>query len=110
MTVRFCVQPGYVRSKSDGDIHYVNFADLCRLYNIRPSEATHVNHMKPGVDARHRNCEDLIHLYARDEGDYFDCEVKYPLPCDTSCGSNYCEAYNVCGLVHPSPRSRKYGR
>lgn len=108
--VRFCVQPGYVRSQNDGDIHYVTIGELMKLYNVRPPDCTTVNHQRPGINRDHRACANLIHLYVRPQGDYFDANEKYPLPCDMPCGSGYCNAYNLCALVHPSPRSRKYGR
>lgn len=32
--VRFLVRPGQIRSRNDGDFHYVGAADLARLYGL----------------------------------------------------------------------------
>lgn len=34
----YVVCPGYVRSRTDGDVHYVGVAALVRLYQLRPGE------------------------------------------------------------------------
>lgn len=35
---KYLVRPGYVRSKSDGDEHYISFKQLCDLYGVNPAE------------------------------------------------------------------------
>lgn len=37
VTPRFAVYPGTVTSKTDGDVHFISFMQLCRLYRVHPS-------------------------------------------------------------------------
>lgn len=34
----YLVKPGYIRSRSDGDEHYISFHQLCDLYGVSPAE------------------------------------------------------------------------
>ena len=36
--IKYAVYPGMIRSRNDGDWHYVGAAQLIRLYGVRPSE------------------------------------------------------------------------
>ena len=38
MSTKYLVYPGYVRSRSDGDIHFITAQMLMRLYGVRPDE------------------------------------------------------------------------
>jgi hypothetical protein len=38
MTARYVVVPGYIRSRTDGDEHYVTGPQLAWLYGLRPGE------------------------------------------------------------------------
>jgi len=38
---RYLVKPGYVRSRSDGDLHYIGFAKLVGLYGVPLIECLH---------------------------------------------------------------------
>ena len=33
----YAVYPGEVKSKTDGDVHYLSFHRLCRLYGVNPA-------------------------------------------------------------------------
>ena len=47
MTFKYAVHPGPVRSKEDGDWHFVGFLRLCQLYQVNPNECLDVsNHIQ----------------------------------------------------------------
>lgn len=35
---RYVIVPGYIKSKSDGDIHFIDAPTLIRLYKVDPKE------------------------------------------------------------------------
>jgi hypothetical protein len=70
--VRHFVHPARVKSKNDGDIHYVGFAQLCRLFKLNPQEA--INMGDPTKRHGYGN------IYGPDDRHYFPLyEGNYPL-------------------------------
>ena len=65
--LRIYVHPGYVRSISDGDLHYLNFYELCGLYGKDPRK---VRLWKEGAMQGYREQEGDRHLYPREDGKY----------------------------------------
>lgn len=59
--VKFCVVPGYVISRTDGDRHYVGVGPLARLHGLRPG--SYQRHSSGG-------CEHLTHVAPRYDGNY----------------------------------------
>lgn len=76
---KYVIVPGYVRSTTDGQLHYVGVAHLAELYGVRPSdfctlpELDHHRHSSiiayTNMTARIERGE-LIELYPRRDGDY----------------------------------------
>lgn len=62
MIPKYMVHLGWVKSISDGDLHYISAVQLVRLYNLRPEE-----YVLPGVG---RSEGDYINLYPRFDGNY----------------------------------------
>jgi len=65
MTFRYIVHPGYVRSKNDGDKHWIGFHEICRLYRVNPRECVNAgipNYTNLGLR--------LTPLYPNENGDY----------------------------------------
>lgn len=44
--IKYLVYPGKVRSKTDGQIHYVGFLQLCDLYRVNPKECADMSQEK----------------------------------------------------------------
>jgi hypothetical protein len=66
MAKKYAIHPGWIRSKSDGDEHYVGIAQLASLYELSPSEyVVWTDH-----DNRGRTWRDYVHLYPSYEGNY----------------------------------------
>lgn len=38
MEIKYYICPGTIRSKTDGDSHYIGAAELMRLYGVSPAE------------------------------------------------------------------------
>lgn len=68
MARKYALHPGWVRSKTDGDEHYISTVQLARLYELRPSE-----YIVWGTASQYSlmyRWDDYIHLYPRYDGDY----------------------------------------
>lgn len=61
----YVLHPGYVRSRWDGQMHYVGLRDLVRLYRLKPGTYMAFDD-RPGC----RPPADATHLYPRWSGDY----------------------------------------
>ena len=59
---RYAVIPGWIRSKYDGELHYIDAPTLMSLYRVKPSECI--------VSSPSRNTEGLIMLRPRYNGVY----------------------------------------
>ena len=62
---KYCVHPGEVRSKNDGDLHYIDATNLVRLYQLK--RGTYRIFHNP---TDHAMREPLICLYPRYDGRY----------------------------------------
>lgn len=67
---RIFLHPGEVKSKNDGDIHFISAQQLARLYGVNYKECHVIYQDRPetsrGVVARH----DDVHLFPRYDGNY----------------------------------------
>lgn len=66
-TPKYLLCPGYIRSKKDGQVHYVGASDLMRLYNVDPRECVIFHHK---AEHNHSRMDSLIKLYPKYNGDY----------------------------------------
>jgi len=64
----YLVVPGYITSKADGDLHYVNANELIRLYGVDPREC--VIWKNPPSWITEPYIKGLIVLNPRYDGDY----------------------------------------
>ncbi len=66
---KYLICPGYIKSKTDNDYHYINGTTLINLYKVNPNECL-IYHL-----GAHYGCDlsQLVPLYPRDNGDY---EIK----------------------------------
>lgn len=60
MKPKYLLCPGEIRSKNDGDLHYISARRLIELYGVDPRECT----------TDDRGLEGLIPLRPRYQGDY----------------------------------------
>lgn len=65
----FMLHPGEIRSRSDGDVHYISARQLIQLYGIHPKMCQIYKEgwdrgMSPGLS------EQFVHLYPRYDGEY----------------------------------------
>lgn len=70
---KYIVFPGFVRSKNDGDEHFIGAGRLIRLHGINPRECLIVPHgQDPGIVLAGRDCSDLKVLRPNYHGIYRD--------------------------------------
>lgn len=62
---KYIVHAGYVKSKNDGQLHYITEIQLIRLYNVPLSECLSSKNTR-GIT----NWSDDINLFPRDDGNY----------------------------------------
>jgi len=62
--IKYILHPGELKSKNDGDIHFISFKQLVRLYNLNPTECVAFDRF-PYIELK-----DAMHLYPRYDGDY----------------------------------------
>lgn len=65
--IKYFVHPGYVKSKSDGDEHYITAEQLIRLYRVNPAECKII---LSSDDERGYDINKVKHLWPRNDGDY----------------------------------------
>lgn len=65
------VYPGYVRSRNDGDRHWVSGASLIRLYGLDPRSAVIVDLTAHGMLGRRADEPGDRHFHPRYDGAYF---------------------------------------
>ena len=61
---RYVVHPGYVRSRSDGDLHYITYMRLINLFKVDPKLCVRF------IEELHRPQPLDTHLYPKYSGDY----------------------------------------
>jgi hypothetical protein len=64
--VKYALCPGYVRSKTDGDLHYISAPRLAQLYGVQMSECI----VYTPERERTERMDDLVFLQPRYHGDY----------------------------------------
>jgi fatty acid desaturase len=60
---KHAIHPGYVKSQTDGDIHWITYSQLVRLYGLDPNDC--VQWVPFGMNHRYYH-----HLYPRRDGNY----------------------------------------
>lgn len=70
MKKQYIVYPGFIHSRNDGDLHYISFGRLMRLYNVHPHEC--INASVKGI-LNGMDITDKIQLFP-------DYSGKYELP------------------------------
>lgn len=63
---RYVLHPGFVRSKNDGQRHYIGAQDLARLYKVPVGAILVVVRPNNGFQAQKGD----IHLHPKADGDY----------------------------------------
>lgn len=61
---KYCLHPGYVISKNDGEKHYITYQQLVGLYKLDPKECVE------WFDYIFDSYEDFKHLGPRHDGNY----------------------------------------
>ncbi len=84
MTARYLLCPGLVRSRTDGDRHYVSARQLAHLYGVSMDECLVLpndNEWASRMKSRYLLARtDLIHLMPRSNGDYTLPAIPAPPP------------------------------
>lgn len=65
--MRYVIHPGWVKSQSDGDTHFIGFGQLCRLYHVDYRTCIDASNEQSWVG---RDPQTLEHLYPRSDGKY----------------------------------------
>lgn len=68
---KYLLHPGYVVSKTDGDIHYITSQMLMELYNVLPKDCVTYIPFR-----RYPNQDKLIDLYPMGSGEYKDMQKQ----------------------------------
>ena len=68
--MRYVLLPGYITSKSDGQVHYINPLQLARLYGVNIKECRIVYRDSVISMRSYNKTDDDIELYPRYDGDY----------------------------------------
>lgn len=78
-SIKYLVCPGYVVSKYDSDIHYINAEQLMKLYRVDPKECEIYEPVEDRphsqYEADRRRHRDMIKLEPRYDGNY-NLELK----------------------------------
>ncbi len=67
--IKYIINPGYMISKSDGNMHYITAGMLMNLYQVKESECIIVRSEKDLYKLKGFN-NTLINLYPRFDGKY----------------------------------------
>jgi len=67
---KYLVIPGYVKSETDGEEHYVSCSQLCRLYKVNPAECIFIKDDNDWRWLDTINPKDWITLTPRYDGNY----------------------------------------
>lgn len=63
---RYVLHPGFVRSRNDGERHWISFDRLAELYHLPLHDCS--AYVSPAEEAS--GVIEVIHLFPRDNGDY----------------------------------------
>lgn len=69
---RYIIEPGYVKSQHDGEVHYITASQLAQLYGVNLNAPNVIvrNHMKPEQARGFRTQIGDVLLTPRYDGDY----------------------------------------
>lgn len=73
-SVLYILHPGMVRSRNDGDLHYIDAASLAQLYGVQLRDCVVHLYNEP-LRLRGLDQEDLVHLYPRND---VSCKLERP--------------------------------
>jgi hypothetical protein len=66
---RFVLHPGMVKSRTDGDMHFVGIGQLASLYRVPLTECVVATEFRLRLFTP-AELERMVHLYPREDGDY----------------------------------------
>jgi len=67
MTLRYVLHPGWIRSKTDGQVHFIGSVALARCYGVPLRECVSA---RPGDSLKGPWPEGLVHLEPQYDGNY----------------------------------------
>ena len=67
---KYILMPGYITSKNDGDVHFINSHQLIKLYGVKREECIFGDNLKNGVNRGFIQPNNLIILSPRYDGNY----------------------------------------
>lgn len=68
---KYALCPGNVRSKSDGDVHFISSRQLARLYKVSHKDCIVVEDLsKRNIEFIENKFPNIIFLYPRYDGNY----------------------------------------
>lgn len=70
MEKKYLVFPNHVKSKYDGDEHYIGFIQLCNLYKVNPKECINMDRYDPRKGFKEIENRNYIALTPRYDGNY----------------------------------------
>jgi hypothetical protein len=71
LKIKYITHPGYVRSRVDGEEHWVSSAALVRLYKVNPKECRiAISSTDWSRGLKRSGINKLIHLYPHSDGGY----------------------------------------
>lgn len=65
--IKYIIHSGWIKSKNDGQMHWIGYGDLIRLYNVNPRYCRLATPMNMRA---FRKDETAVHLYPRYDGNY----------------------------------------
>lgn len=68
--MRYILHPGYIKSKTDGEMHYIGAKELAHLYKVDIHKCRICDFKTPESMAGFRSLPDDIHCYPRYDGNY----------------------------------------
>ena len=71
---KYIVHPGYIRSKNDGDRHYISYPRLCELYNVNPRDCFNAGDRDRFIG--YQIDDSHIHLYPQVDSKKYVIPVK----------------------------------
>lgn len=69
MKKKYVVYPGVIKSRFDGDRHYISAYKVMELYKVNPEECALISDDRPDIILG-LNLNHLIPLYPRNDGRY----------------------------------------
>lgn len=60
MAKRYVVHPGWIRSRYDGDLHFIGYWQLVQLHRVDPTECIHQDQT---LGMKKKDLREMTHLY-----------------------------------------------